>query len=162
MALTGIARLDDECWLVIGRRYDAGAYAALYRPLQWSLQPVVLPQARALLACAARWERNQALAVGSDGVVLEIENDNTKTTTLPSRVDLTSVAIDTLGHKWATSLGRIWLSRETGQWHEAHQLPQFQVPFVSITAEVGMVTAMTADGGVVECRSDATDITTPA
>src|SRR5690606_4769349 len=67
--LTSLARIDDECWFVVGRSQSGVAFAAFYRPLLWALEPVAIPPARALLACAARLERDEALAVGAGGLV---------------------------------------------------------------------------------------------
>lgn len=152
--ITKIVRIDEECWLIVGRKVSGGAYAALYRPLLWALEPIDVPHGRALLGSAARWERQESVAVGSDGVVLEIQQDRISTRTLTTPVDLSSVAMDALGHRWATSPGRIWWSLPGGEWSCAHEQLDWQAPFVSLTAEVGMVSAMTADGGVLECRSD--------
>ncbi len=160
--LTSLARIDDECWFVVGRSQSGVAFAAFYRPLLWALEPVAIPPARALLACAARLERDEALAVGAGGLVLEIRREQVQCAALPAAVDLSSVAIDTLGHKWATSTGRIWCNEGPGRWNCAHEQPGWHAPFVSLTAEVGMVCAMTADGGVLECRSETQEHTTPA
>lgn len=160
--LTAIARIGEETWLVVGRRRDGGAFAAFYHPLGWALEPIALPPSRALLACAGRLEQQAALAVGSDGVVLEVRGDQLLTSTLPTLVDLSAVAIDTFGQRWAASLGRIWYSDPTHGWRCTHSEPSWNAPFVSLTAEVGMVSAMTVDGAVLECQFNSAAITRPA
>ncbi len=160
--ITGLARVDDESWLVVGRRRAGGAYAALYHPLLWELEALPVPEGRALLGCASRWERQEIVAVGSQGLVLEVDQGQPKSHVLPSRVDLSSVAIDSFGHKWATSTGCIWWASDSNAWSPVHREQGFTVPFISVTAEVGMVCAMTADGAVLECRSESQGATVPA
>lgn len=159
--LTAVARTSDETWLVVGRRRDGGAFAAVYYPLAWALEPILVPPSRVLLACATRWEQRATLAVGADGVVLELQQGQVLATNLPSPVDLSAVAIDTFGQRWAASPGRIWYSDGSRSWRCAHALPDWSAPFVSLTAEVGMVCAMTADGAVLECQSTGTATTRP-
>ena len=159
--VTAIARTGDETWLVVGRRRQGGAFAAVYHPLEWALEPLSVPPSRVLLACAARWEQQATLAVGSDGVVLELQREQLLSATLPAPVDLSAVAIDTFGQRWAASPGRIWYSDTSRAWRCAHAEPSWTVPFVSVTAEVGMVCAMTVDGAVLECQSTGTATTRP-
>ncbi len=152
--LTGVARIDEEHWLVVGRHEEGRAYAARYRPLDWTLTELTTPPARALLACAGRPERGEAVAVGAEGVVLEVGASSVRGMSLSGTPDLGAVGIDQLGRKWAASAGRIWVSRGDGQWSLARHEPNWHVPFVSVMAEVGVVAAMTVDGGVLECSSD--------
>lgn len=153
-ALTGVARINDTSWLVVGRHAEGRAYAARYRPLEWALDELSTPPARALMACAGRPERGEAVAVGAEGVVLEVGPSSIKGISLSGTPDLGAVGIDTLGRKWAASSGRIWVSRGEGQWSLARHEANWHVPFVSVMAEVGVVAAMTVDGGVLECSSD--------
>jgi serine/threonine protein kinase len=71
--LTGVARIDDERFLVVGRGVDGDAFAAVFWPLHWSLQRLQTPKSRAFLACTSRPERNLVVALGTHGVVVVIE-----------------------------------------------------------------------------------------
>jgi hypothetical protein len=153
-ALTGVTRVDERNWLVVGRHRQGHAFAARYQPLEWTLQPLSTPPGRAFLGCAGRAERNEGVAVGTDGLIVEVGNQGLKSTILEAKIDLGAVGIDTLGRKWAASTGQIWVCQPNGQWTRAHHEPGWQAPFVSVMAEVGMVCAMTADGGVLECSAD--------
>lgn len=153
--VTGLCRVDDEQWLVVGRGNEGRAFAALYRPLRWELEPLPAPRGRALLSSSSRPERHLAVAVGAEGSVLEVTRDRAQARVLPGEPDLATVAIDPLGRQWAGGSGRIWVRRFQGDWSCVWEDPEFRSPFVSIMAEVGFVAAMTVDGGVVECRSQA-------
>ena len=160
--IADVSRIDDERWLVVGRGVDGRPYAAYYRPLDWQLDRLPVPEGRALLGSASRPERQTALAVGVGGACLEIENGAPISHTLTDRPDLSCVAIDTLGRHWAAGPGRVWSRRASGQWSCVWQHDAWQPPFVSIMAEIGTVIAMTVDGAVLECRSTLLDKTYPA
>jgi len=160
--IADIARIDDERWLIVGRGHDGRAYAAYYRPLEWQLDRIAVPEGRALLACASSPERQTAVAVGVDGACLELEASITNSRILPDRPDLSCIAIDTLGRHWAAGPGRVWSRRPSGEWKCVWQHAAWQAPFVSIMAEIGTVIAMTVDGAVLECRPTLLDKTYPA
>jgi hypothetical protein len=160
--ISGLCRLEDERWLVVGRGSDGLPYAALYRPLDWQLERLQTPRARAMLACAGRPERRTATAVGTDGASLELEDGNLFVQHLPGNPDLSTIAMDTLGRQWAAGPGRVWTRRLSGEWAVVWQHNAWQPPFVSIMAEIGTVAAMTVDGAVLECRSVLLDKTSPA
>jgi eukaryotic-like serine/threonine-protein kinase len=126
--VTGLAQLDDERWLVVGRTTAGQGFVAVYAPLEWSLAPIETPPTRAFLACASRQERGVALAVGAEGAVVRIDQGRTSGAVLDGRSDLACAAIDVLDPSWTR-------------------------PFVSIHADVGSIVAMTADGGILECRA---------
>ncbi len=71
--IAGLSRVDDERWLIVGRGTDGRPYAAYYRPLDWQLERLPVPEGRALLGTASRPERHTAIAVGVGGACLEIE-----------------------------------------------------------------------------------------
>jgi hypothetical protein len=160
--ITDLSRVDDERWLIVGRGHDGRPYAAYYRPLDWQLDRLPVPDGRALLACASSPERQAAVAVGIGGACLEIEGGEANPRTLADRSDLSCVAIDTLGRHWAGGPGRVWSRRTSGEWKCVWQHAAWQPPFVSIMAEIGTVIAMTVDGAVLECRSTLLDQTYPA
>lgn len=160
--IAGLSRVDDERWLVVGRGTDGRPYAAYYRPLDWQLDRLPVPEGRALLGTASRPERHLAVAVGVGGACLEIEDGVADPRTLAERPDLSCIAIDTLGRHWAAGPGRVWSRRTSGEWTCVWQHGAWQPPFVSIMAEIGTVIAMTVDGAVLECRSLLLDKTSPA
>jgi len=160
--IADLSRVDEERWLIVGRAHDGRPYAAYYRPLDWQLERLPVPEGRALLACAGTPERQTAIAVGVGGACLELEGGVAQPRTLVNRPDLSCIAIDTLGRHWAAGPGRVWSRRPSGEWACVWQHEAWQPPFVSIMAEIGTVSAMTVDGAVLECRSLAPDKTKPA
>ncbi|HYQ31451.1 MAG TPA: serine/threonine-protein kinase [Polyangiaceae bacterium] len=151
--IADLSRVDDERWLIVGRGHDGRPYAAYYRPLDWHLERLPVPEGRALLACASSPDRQAAVAVGVGGACLEIEGGAASARTLADGADLSCIAIDTLGRHWAAGPGRVWSRQSSGQWQCVWGNAAWQPPFVSIMAEIGTVTAMTVDGAVLECRS---------
>ena len=161
-SISGLSRIDDERWLIVGRALDGQGYAALYRPLAWETERLPTPPTRALLACAGRPERRQATAVGIDGATLTVDETSVVPGTIPARPDLLAIAVDTLGRHWAAGRGRVWSRRVAGDWVAVWEHAAWQPPFVGIMAEVGVILAVTVDGAVLECRSIMLDKTTPA
>jgi hypothetical protein len=160
--ITSLSRIDDERWLVVGRGHDGRPYAAYYRPLDWQLERLPVPEGRVLLGSASRPERQRAMAVGIGGVCLEIESGAASPRLLSDRPDLSCIAVDTLGRYWAAGPGRVWSRRASAEWSCVWEHTAWQPPFVSIMAEIGTVIAMTVDGAVLECRSTLLDKTYPA
>ncbi len=160
--LTGVARIDDERFLVVGRGVDGEAYAALHWPLHWTLQRLQTPKSRAFLACASRPERKLVVAVGTDGAVIEIEDNAFSARSVPSAPDMVAIAVDTLGRQWAAGRGRVYSKRIQGEFGCVWEHQAWQPPFVGIMAEVGSMVAVTVDGAVLECRAHVLDKTTPA
>jgi len=160
--LTGVARIDDERFLVVGRGADGEAFAAVHWPLHWSLQRLQTPKSRAFLACASRPERRLVVAVGTDGVLVEIEGNNVSARSVPTAPDMVAIAVDTLGRQWAAGRGRVYSKRNQGEFTCVWEHQAWQPPFVGIMAEVGSIVAVTVDGAVLECRSMVMDKTTPA
>jgi hypothetical protein len=160
--LTGVARIDDERFFVVGRGVDGQAFAAVFWPLHWSLQRLQTPPSRAFLACASRPDRKLVVAVGTDGVVVEIEANNVSARQVPTAPDMVAIAVDTLGRQWAAGRGRVYSKRIQGEFTCVWEHQAWQPPFVGIMAEVGSIVAVTVDGAVLECRSMVMDKTTPA
>jgi serine/threonine protein kinase len=160
--LTGVARIDDERFLVVGRGVDGQAYAAVHWPLHWSLQRLQTPKSRAFLACASRPERKLVVAVGTDGVVVEIEDNAVTARSVPTAPDMVAIAVDMLGRQWAAGRGRVYSKRQQGEFTCVWEHQAWQPPFVGMMAEVGSIIAVTVDGAVLECRSHVFDKTTPA
>lgn len=68
---------------------------------------------------------------------------------------LSSVTLDIDGCAWATSQGQIWRQppQPAAAWQPLWHEPSWQVPFISVFADVGLVIAMTVDGAIVEGRA---------
>jgi hypothetical protein len=159
-SITSVARLDAERWIVTGRSTNAEGFAVLYTPLEWEVKRLRTPPASAYLAVATRPELGVGVVAGTGGQVLRFRGDTTQATTVPGEPAISAVALDPQGRAWAASLGRLWTmdpaagepgTRDAWQlaWHDA----RWEVPFVSLSADVGRVFAMTVDGGILEGRA---------
>jgi eukaryotic-like serine/threonine-protein kinase len=148
-----LQRLDDTRWLVAGRSRDQGGFAAIYSPLQLSATMLSLPPVRAMIGGASLAERASALLVGSGGFGLSFRGDVAKPFQIPGEPDLSTGALDIFEREWVASRGVLW-SREgdAEPWKAMWRAPEWQAPFISMMADVGIVTAMTADGAIVEGR----------
>ena len=153
-SITSIAPLDDERWIVTGRAVSAEGFALMYTPLAWEVKRLRTPPARAYLASATRPELGIGLIAGTEGRLLSFRGETLEETTLQGEPDLAAVALDAEGRGWAASLGRLWTMApdQPGHWRVAWSDARWEVPFVSLFADVGRVIAMTADGGVLEGR----------
>jgi serine/threonine protein kinase len=152
--VSGLTRVDDDRWLVTGRNLEGQAWAGLYRPLSLELTSMPTPSARALLACASRRNRGLAVAVGGDGALLCLGPQGVGHATVPGQPDLSVLSLDVAGQLWSGSIGRLYfapqpLSAAQCIWSD----PTWQVPFVSLHAELGQLLALTVDGGVLEGRT---------
>jgi hypothetical protein len=152
--LNGLCRLSDTRWLVVGRALDGQALAGIYAPLRFEFEPLPAVNARALLGCASRPDRELAVAVGSQGAILRVEHGEARGGCLVDGADLASVTVDVLGSTWAGGAGALWLgSSPDGSWVKAWTHSDWYTPFVSIFAEPGRVVAATADGAILEGRA---------
>jgi hypothetical protein len=153
-SIAALARVEETRWLVAGRGADGRAFAGIYSPLGWEIEPLGTPESQALVACAGLLERGVALAVGRQGSILHVERGRVKIRQVDPTANLAAAAIDVLDRAWAGSAGQLWLSTAHGDgWMPVWQDPSWQVPFISILADAGLVVAMTVDGGVLECRT---------
>ncbi len=154
VSVSGLARIADDRWLVTGRRHDNRGFVAEVAPLQWDAVEMKVPRVRAVVACAARADRNYGLAVGSEGLVARLVDGRCDAETLGGQPDLSAAAIDVAGRAWVAAARRIWMRPFIGEaefvpvWDE----PSLVAPIVSLFADVGRVIAITADGSVVEGR----------
>jgi len=159
--VSALARIDDESWLVVGRKLSGEAWVAVYEPLQLELRPMELPGVRALLACANRQGEKRAVAVGTDGAWVDARPDNVECVRVPGNPDFSCVTMDAAGRCWGASRGQLWARDTDGTvrciWHN----PEWTSPFVSIHAETGTVMAVTVDGGVLEGRVSSSDSLPP-
>jgi hypothetical protein len=158
-SLTNLARVADAQWLLVGRGTDGRGFAAVYSPLEWDIERVRGPSVRAYLGAAGLADRSLAVGVGAEGAVLLRRGAAVLHEYVDPSVDLSACAVDPVGRMWAASVGRLWLRREPEpedpklRWDCMWDDPSFRVPFISITADLGGVNAMTGDGGVVEGRA---------
>ena len=130
----------------------------MYSPLDWSVEPLLVPETRAFLACASRRERDVSLAVGTDGTIVRLEHGASSTTQLDGGPDLVCAAIDVLDREWVAGIGSVWASAGGANWKRVWHDANWKRPFVSIHADVASVMAMTADGAVLECRASSPSV----
>jgi eukaryotic-like serine/threonine-protein kinase len=152
--ISGLARLGDDRWLVIGRDRNSRAWAGIYEPLELKVTNLPVPVARALLACSCRRNKSVAVAVGGNGSILSLESQQVGASAVPDQSDLTVVTLDLAAQLWTASNGRIYFAPEPlGSIECVWQDPSWTVPFLSLHADIGHLLGLTVDGGVIECRS---------
>ncbi|HEX7450895.1 MAG TPA: serine/threonine-protein kinase [Polyangiaceae bacterium] len=151
--IASLTQLDDEHWLVCGRRTDGRGFVAVYQPLEWQIDELDSANSRAYLCCAVQREREIAIAVGAEGAIVRLERGRSISHVLEGRPNLACAAIDVFDREWAGALGELWASNGGGAWSRVWYDPNWTRPFVSIHADVGSIIAMTADGGVLECQA---------
>ncbi|NUO53093.1 MAG: serine/threonine protein kinase [Polyangiaceae bacterium] len=166
-AVTSLSRIADAKWLVIGRAKNGGGYAAIYRPLEWSIEQIETPLVRAFLASDAEPSAQVGLAVGASGAVVWTYPAGVRHEVVPGKPDLSAASVEASGRGWCASAGRIWMHHRTahatgrvepplGRWDLMWQEDGWQAPIVALFTEPGLVLAMTADGGIMEGRHTAT------
>ncbi|MBX3131734.1 MAG: hypothetical protein KF718_33765 [Polyangiaceae bacterium] len=152
-SVSSLARLDDESWLVTGRSSETGGFVLRYRPLMWQVERAAAPKARAYLASAGQPELALSVVVGSQGNTVRLDGDELLSSVVDGDPDLSAVGLDAAGRAWAASLGKLWLQRpDDPVWTQVWTDANWQVPFISVFADIGRVIAMTADGGILEGR----------
>lgn len=149
-SVPGFVRLDAERWLVTGRNRSGGAFAGIYRPLEWRLEVVAQPDVPALVAAANQPQAAIGIAAGGSAVV-EVGRGGVRELQVSSKTSWSACGVDVLGGRWVAGAGRVWFAPSSGGgWREVWCDPGWQSPFVSLYADVGRVLAVTADGGVLE------------
>jgi len=160
-AVASIAQVEDARWLIAGRNTDGTGYAAVYSPLEWRVERLPSNDVPAYLSCAGRPDRGLGLVTGADGAVLFRQGGVVTTEIAAAGCDLTAAAIDVVGRGWAASAGRIWLRRMAGasargaaggRWGTIWSDSSSTQPIVALFADLGVVMAMTAEGGLIEGR----------
>jgi hypothetical protein len=99
---------------------DGGAFAAFLHHRSGGRSSPLPPFSRALLACAGRLEQHAPSPLAPTASCSSYGATNNARATLPTLVDLSAVAIDTFGRRWAASPGRIWYSDPTHGWRCTH------------------------------------------
>jgi serine/threonine protein kinase len=146
-----IARIEDTKWLVCGRHRTGAGFAAVYEPLMWRIEALPGGDA-ALVACAGQMARGIGIAVGRAGAIVEVTPQGPRRNVMPQRSDCAAAALDVSGQAWAGTTGRILSRTPAGAW-EVSWSGEWQAPFTSLHADVGIVHAMTVDGAIVEGRA---------
>jgi serine/threonine protein kinase len=153
-SVTALTRFDDSRFLVGGRLTRGVAFAALYSPTLWELEPLPMPETRSVMCAASNPDRVLGLLVGSEGIALRVDAEGALASRVHGAPDLSASALDVLDREWAASLGTLWTRGALGEpWRPAWSDPTWQAPFVSLMADSGLVIAMTVNGGIVEGRA---------
>ncbi|MCS6902230.1 MAG: hypothetical protein RMJ98_21565, partial [Myxococcales bacterium] len=153
-SILSVARIEDEKWLLAGRRRDGRGYAAVYRPTQWSVEELPSSETRAYLASAGDPARGMGLIVGVGGHTLLVERGQIRAEHAGASVDLAAAAFDGTGRAWAAARGSLWVRSPGGgnPWSCVWSEPSWPSPLVSLVADVGLVVAISVDGAVLEGR----------
>lgn len=168
-AISGLARIADAKWLIVGRARDGGGYAAIYRPMEWDLERVETPLVRAFLAACGEETAGTGLAVGASGSVVWTYPAGVRHELVEregERPDLSAASIDASSRGWVASAGGIWMHHRTanqtggklppiGRWELMWSDDHWRAPIVALFTEPGLVVGMTADGGIIEGRTTA-------
>ena len=159
--LSSLARVEDERWMITGRSVDGGGLVGIYSPLDWNMERLLTPNVRAFLASAGQPETGVGLAGGSEGAVVWRTGQRVFSETIDPSYDLSAAALGTDGRAWVAGGGRIWLQRGQGAtspapsfWDCVWAEDSWLGPIVSLFTDLGVVVAMTADGGIVEGRPE--------
>ena len=152
MSLMGLARFDEEHWIVVGRKREGGAFAGLYDPLRWEIHPVPAPTVRTFTACAAVAEVGIGVIVGAEGSALRVSAGSLEQSVVPGAPDLSTVIVEPNRRAWTTSLGRMWVQtpQDPRRWSLAWQDQAWRVPIISLFADGRRVIGVAADGAVIE------------
>ena len=131
----------------------------MYAPLDWEVSRIEGPKVRAYLSCGGQVERSLGPVTGAEGAIVLWNGRSATHDIVDARYDLSAGAVDILGRPWVASAGRIWtrglaaIEESLGlkpKWDCIWEDPTWEMPIVSICADMGGVMAMTADGGVIE------------
>lgn len=153
-SVTSMSRFDDARWLVVGRRNQGEAFAALYHALDWELEELSIDsRCPALLASAARPRKSLGYAVGARGFLLTQDGDSSTLEQVPGEPVLSAVALDPFGRPWVATAGSIFLRDDVRGWIPVWQDLAVEVPIVSLFLDTGLCIAMTVDGGIIEGRA---------
>ena len=103
------------------------------------------------------------LLTGADGAVVWYREGLASMETIDGGLDVSAASVDALGRGWAAGAGRICvhqvalpadgISPPVGRWAPIWRDPSWKAPIVSLFTDLGIVIAMTADGGIIEGRA---------
>lgn len=149
-SVSRVVACDTSAYLLVGRGKH-GAAVSRYDSTRLQLSPLTAPLTRAMIGASSQPEREQALACGSDGVVMQLTAGTLRSSLVDGNPDLSACAVDILDREWVASVGRLWVrDGEAPGWQCVFHDSAWQAPFVSVLGDVGRVLAMAPDGGVVE------------
>jgi eukaryotic-like serine/threonine-protein kinase len=153
--VAAIARLDETHWLVAGRTVQGTGFSAVYSALTFDVTFLLSPPTDAYTAAAAHVDRGFGVALGRRGAAVRFDGNHAESSVVDGAPDLASAAMDVQGRAWGGTTGRLFSQGPEPRtpWLAAWQNPAWRTPFVSIHADVGVVTAMTVDGAVVQGRT---------
>ncbi|MCC6553731.1 MAG: serine/threonine protein kinase [Polyangiaceae bacterium] len=158
-----LTRIEDARWLLAGRGVDGRGFAAVYAPLDWEVTRLPAPSVRAFLACAGQPDRGVGLATGADGAIVWYREGMASMGEIAGDFDVSAASVDPVGRGWVAGAGRIGVHRAAapegraslapGSWAPLWQDESWRAPIVSLFTDLGIVIAMTADGGIIEGRA---------
>jgi serine/threonine protein kinase len=154
--VTALSRIDDSRWLVTGRKADGTGLAAIHQPLDFHVELLDIPHTQALIGCGGQMDRGTAVAAGRQGMVIRVNSQGILATAVPEGPDLASAAVDVQGRCWVGGASQVWSLAPgvRGRWTRAWADPSWDRPIVSLRADVGVVSAISVDGAILEGRSD--------
>jgi serine/threonine protein kinase len=149
--VSALERLDEDRWLVGGETTAGRGFAAIFSPLTWALEPLAVGAAAGLLAGAVEPECGNALLVGQDGSVVELQAGVARFSRVAGAPRLSVAELDVLGRRWCAGTGVLYgrESNDGDAWQLAWQDPLLTAPFLSALADSGRVSLMAADGTIV-------------
>ncbi len=152
--VTSLARLDDARWLVVGRTTAGAGFAAVHSAISFDTTFLPTPRTDALTAAAGHLDRGFGVAAGRSGAAVRFDGAITTPFVLDDTPDLACAGMDVQGRAWVGAAGRLWSQPWAARapWQLAWEDASWTTPFVSLRADVGVVSAMTVDGAVLEGR----------
>jgi eukaryotic-like serine/threonine-protein kinase len=154
-SINGIARLDDERFVFVGRSASGGGVLGIFWPLHWHIEWVPTPTVPAFLSVAAMPDQHTGVAGGAMGALVHLSKAGVFTEKLTVDTAVSAVSVDPAGSAWAATPGAVWLREgvmEHATWNPVWSNPQWRTPFVSLYTSPGHVLAVTADGAILEGR----------
>lgn len=153
--IAAISRLDETHWLIAGRTIQGAGFSALYGALDFGVTFLLSPPTDAFTAAAGHVDRGVGVALGRRGAAVRFDGTRAESSIVEGSPDLASAGIDVQGRAWAGASGRLYSQapEPRSPWLAAWHDPAWKTPFVSIQADVGVVTAMTVDGAIVQGRT---------
>jgi hypothetical protein len=153
--VSSMARVDDTRFLLCGRTTHGAGFAAVYSALDFEVTFVPAPPSDAFTACAGHVDRALGVAAGRGGATIRFDGSSARASRVEGGHDLASAAMDVQGRAWVGGAGRLWSEDADpgATWRPAWQNTSWRTPFVAIHADVGVVTAVTVDGAIVEGRT---------
>jgi hypothetical protein len=152
-SVSALARLDETRWLIAGRTDTGSGFATVYSALDFECSPLAVPPTDAFTSSAGHVDRGIGLVAGRRGATLRVDGTGGVWDAVESEPDLACAAIDVQGRAWVGATGRLWSQTARSPWSSAWQNEGWTTPFVSLRADVGVIMAITVDGGVIEGRA---------